>query len=333
MAEERFLVVRLSSLGDIVHALPAVHALREAFPQARIDWIVERNWLPLLEGNPDVNERIVLDHSSWGAMRACVQEIRAARYTCVIDFQGLYKSAVLAWLSGASRCIGFHRTFAREGGAAMFYTERVRPAGVHVVEQNIALVERVGARLSEHRFPLHIPAEADAYVERELGAHDVREFYVLNPGGGWRSKCWPPERYAELHAEIARRHGWRGVVNFGPKERDLAEAVRKAAGEPEPVLLPLDLPQLLAVLRRAKCFVGGDSGPLHLAVALGTPVVGLYGPTDPARNGPFNPADTVIRNAQAIETTYKRSDEYSPAMLSITVDQVVAAVARRLGMR
>lgn len=332
MADPRFLIVRLGSLGDIVHTLPAAAALRDSFPQARIDWLVDRRWRILLEGNPDINEAIALDRKSWRDVIACVKHLRAAGYTCALDFQGLYKSAILLLFSGATRRIGFRWSYAREGPAALAYTERVSPRGAHKVEHNLALVENVGARTTKPRFPLCIPAEAQTQIRQELSERGVGEFFVLSPGGGWRSKCWPAERFGALHRELALRHGWRGVVSFGPGERELAESVRTASGEPAPILLPMDLAELMALLRRAKFVVAGDTGPLHLACALGTPVIGLYGPTDPARNGPFSTADIVVRNAKPEETTYKRGAAFSPTMLSITVEQVLVAIEKRLGI-
>jgi lipopolysaccharide heptosyltransferase I len=332
MAEERFLVVKLGSLGDLVFTLPAVAALRRSFPDARIDWVVERRWDPLLEGNPDLNDVILLDRGA-GPMLFSILRLRRARYTCAIDFQGLYKSTLLALATGAPRRVGFAWRFAREPAAAAFYTQRVAPRGVHMVEQNLALVEALGARPADYRFPVRVRPAADAKLRQKLAERGLENFFVLSPGGGWRSKCWPAERYGALHRELAARYGWRGVVSFGPGEEPLADAVRAAAGEPAPVVLPLDVAQLIALLRRARLVVAGDSGPLHLAVALGAPVVGLYGPTTPERNGPFSKDDIVIRNARPEETTLRRGRHYSPAMLSITVEQVFEAVERRLGSR
>jgi len=341
MTDDRFLIVRLGSLGDIVHTLPAAAALCDSHPGASVDWVVESKWLPLLAGNPDLNQVIALDRDSWGAIGRCVGRLRGAGYTCALDFQGLYKSAVLAWFSGAPKRVGWARNFAREGLATLLYTHRVVPSGPHKVEQNIALAESAGARpnragpnrarRSPARFPLKVSPEAEAQVARLLTPHGLREYFVMSPGGGWRSKCWPAERYGQLHQRIVERYGLRGVVSFGPGERTLAEGVRAAAGAPEPLVMALDLPQLMAALRRAKFFVGGDTGPLHLAAALGTPVIGLYGPTDPARNGPYSSADVVVRNARPEDTTYKRRDRYSASMLSITVEQVLAAVEQRMG--
>ncbi len=333
MADARFLIVRMGSLGDLVHTLPAAGELRDSFPEASIDWLVDQHWRALLEGNPDINEVIPLDRTSWGVILTCVRKLRAARYTCALDFQSLYRSAILAFASGAPRRVGFDHRYARESGAALLYTQRVMPAGRHKVEHNMCLAESVGARRGTPRFPVVGSPEADAYIASKLAESGLSEFFVISAGGGWRSKCWPPERFGELHRELARHYAWRGVVSFSPAEKGLAEAVRRAAGEPEPVLLPMDLAQLTALLRRAKFAVGGDTGPLHLACAVGTPVVGLYGPTDPARNGPFSSSDIVVRNAKPEETSYRRGSEYSPAMLSITIEQVTNAIERRLGLR
>lgn len=333
MAEDRFLIVKLGSLGDLVFTLPAVAALREARPSARIDWVVERRWYPLLERNPDLNDVIILDRDSTGSFIFAAWRLRTAHYTCAIDFQGLYKSALLARLSGAPERIGFKARYAREPAAALLYTRRIAPAGAHMVEKNMALAAALGIGNSHYRFPLRVRPEAEARLGEKLAAAGVEDFFVLSPGGGWVSKCWPPERYGELHRELARSTGLRGVISFAPGERELAEAVRRAAGKPEPALVDADVAQLMPLVRRAKFVIAGDSGPLHLASAFGTPVVGLYGPTDPARNGPFGAGDEIVRNARPEETTMQRGKEYSAAMLSITVEQVLEAVERRLGKR
>jgi heptosyltransferase I len=329
----RFLLVRLGSFGDIIHALPAAAALRDAFPSARIDWIVDGRWSRLLEGNSDLNEVIHADRASVGGIGSTIRKLRAAKYTCAIDFQGLYKSALLAISSGAPRRIGFQSSYAREGPAAWFYTDRTNPRGAHKVEHNLTLVEQAGAAKTSLRFPIAIRADDDEVVARELAAQNLAEFFVLNPGGGWRSKCWPAERYGELHRALASRYGWRGVVSFGPGEENLAQAVVAASGSPQPLKLALDLGPLMALMRRTKFVVSADTGPLHLASALGAPVIGLFGPTDPSRNGPYSPDDVVVRNPQASETTYDRGASYSNSMLSITVEQVLDGVERRLRIR
>ena len=332
MSDQRFLLIRLGSLGDIVHALPAAAALRDTFSDARIDWAVDRKWMRLLEGNPDLTEVISFDRKSAGGVASAIRKLRGAEYTCAIDFQALYKSALISFASGAPQRIGFQSSYAREGFAALLYTDRFNPRGAHKVEHNLTLAEQAGARVRARRFPLAIHAEDEERIARELSAHSLNEYFVLNPGGGWRSKCWPAERYGELHRRLSERYGWRGVVSFGPGEEMIARAVIEAAGKAPPVALALGLGPLLALLQRAKFVVSADTGPLHIAAALRSPVIGLYGPTDPARNGPYSAGDAVVRNLRVSETTYGRGASYSPAMLSITVDQVFQAVERRLGL-
>jgi heptosyltransferase-1 len=332
MPDQRFLLVRLGSLGDIVHALPASAALRDTFPGARIDWVADRKWMRLFEGNPDLTEVIPFDRNSVGGIAGTIRKLRDVKYTCAIDFQALYKSALISLASGAPQRVGFQSSYAREGFAALLYTDRLNPRGAHKVEHNLTLAEHAGARMAAPRFPLAIHAQDEEHIARELSAHGLNEYFVLNPGGGWRSKCWPAERYGELHRKLADRYGWRGVVAFGPGEEKISRSVIEAARKPPPVALALGLGPLLALLWRANFVVSADTGPLHLAAALRTPIIGLYGPTDPARNGPYSADNVVVRNLRISETTYGRGASYSPAMLSITVDQVLEAVERRLGM-
>jgi len=330
MADLRLLVVRLGSMGDIVHALPAVAALRAAHPAAQLDWVVERKWLDLLAGCPAISAALPQDRGLAASLRL-VRELRARRYDVAVDFQGLYKSASLAFFSGARGRIGFDRAHARESGAASLYTQRVAPVATHVVEMNLALAHAAGAGEAPAEFPLRVSSGAEAWIEQQLAPRKLEDFYVLCPGGGWRSKCWPAEQYGHLHRRLAGRHGWRGIVTYGPGERALAEAARMVAGEPEPLVLGTDIPQLMALLRRAKFVVAGDTGPLHLAAALDTPVVGLFGPTDPQRNGPYGQLDSVVRNAGPADTTYQRGRDYSPLMQSIRVEQVIEAIEWRMG--
>jgi len=331
MPERRFLIVRLGSLGDIIHTLPAAAALRDSFPDAQIDWVVESKWRAILEGNCDLNRVICLDRGRASGVVATVKSLRSANYNCAIDFQSLYKSALLAFASGASERLGFDREYAREGLATLFYTRRIHPTGTHKVEHNLALAVAAGAAMPKvARFTLPALAEAEQWADRKLSGLEAKGFYVLSPGGGWRSKCWAADRYGDLHREISSQLGLQGIVSFGPGEENLADEVVAASGLRAPIPLEMDLPHLMAALRRAKFLVAADTGPLHLASALGTPVVGLFGPTDPARNGPYGKAAIVVRKAEAGETTYKRGASYSPAMMRIEVSDVMAAIDRLL---
>jgi heptosyltransferase I len=332
MPERRFLIVRLGSLGDIIHTLPAAAALRDSFPKARIDWVVESKWRAILDGNGELNRVVSFDRRRAARVVDSVALLRAAKYSCAIDFQSLYKSALLAFLSGAQERLGFDCEYAREGLASLLYTRRVHPTGAHKVEHNLSLAAAAGAALPDvPRFTLPRSAEAEEWAESKLRELGASNFYLISPGGGWRSKCWPAERYGALHREISNRMGLRGIVSFGPGEEKLAEAVVIAAGPNALFPLAMDLPQLMAVLRRAKFFVGADTGPLHLAAALGKPVIGLFGPTDPARNGPYGGRAIVVRKVEEGETTYKRGASYSPAMLRIEVSDVLAGIEQLLG--
>jgi heptosyltransferase I len=326
-SEDRFLVVRLTALGDILHTVPAVAALRAAHPGAKIDWVVDRKWAPVLEGSPVIDEVIPFDRRSVLGVLECVQRLRENCYTCAIDFQGLYKSSILAAVSGAPSRIGFDRDWAREGAAAMFYTERVTPAGRHVTELNYSLAEQAGAsRPQTPEYPLRVPAGGAASIRARL--HDLGiggEYIVVAPGGSWRAKCWPPERYGEFCCEFEKENNMRVIVIHGPGEKSVAEEVARAAAPSLPVAIATTLEELMGLLAHARCVIAADSGPLHLGAALGTPVVGLYGPTDPARNGPFAAGAAVVHKARPEEISYKRRSDYSASMLRITVEDVIAA--------
>jgi heptosyltransferase-1 len=324
---ERYLVVRLTALGDILHTLPAVAALRAVHKHARIDWVVERKWAPVLEGSPALSEVIPFDRASLFGALSCARRLRQKNYTCAIDFQGLYKSSVLAMLSGAPRRIGFERGWAREEGAALLYTERVAPTGRHVAELNYSLAEKAGAsRPTRPEYPLRVPAGGAASVRARLAESGIGDYIVVGPGGSWRAKCWPAERYGVFCREFEKRHGLRAVVIHGPGEEPLAEETCRAARPAGPIVMATTIEELMGLLAHARCVITTDSGPLHLAAALGTRVVGLYGPTDPARNGPFVPGAVIVSEARAEEMSYKRRASYSPAMLRITVEQVLDAV-------
>lgn len=339
MAEtaDRYLIVRLTSLGDLVHTIPAVAALRATFPAARIDWVVDERYLPLIEMVTCIQETIPLGRSVPNVL-GCIARLRRSSYTCALDLQGTYRSAVLAWLSGVPRRIGRTREATREPGAELFYTERVTPTGQHIVDMTVELAVRAGARPQpEPQFPLRVPENALRTLREKLERDGITGDYVaISPGGGWKSKCWPPERFGALAAELLRRDGLRSVVNIASGEDDLAAEVVRAAGLPRPLVVSVSIPELAALLAQARLVVAGDTGPLHLAAALGTRVVGLFGATDAERNGPL-PRGLVVQNVSGRPPAYVRGDyvrlnAYSEAMLSLSVEQVLAAVEQEIGV-
>lgn len=330
MPEPRFLVVRLSSLGDIVHTFPAVAALRESFPAGEIVWLTHPRWEALVGSSQIASKIWAIDTRSTASLRSVIATLRSSRWDAAIDYQGLWKSAALAFFGGIRRRIGFSSETIREFGVPLLYTDRARCVTTHIADQNGELSARAGARNPIAPFQLHVPDEDECAIRAHLQQLGLENYVVLSPGGGWRSKCWPPDRFGRLCCRIREELNLRCVVNYGPGEDDLALAVRECSGDADPVPYNGPLNPLMALLRNAACIVGGDTGPLHLAVALGTPAVAIYGPTDPARNGPYRSNDIVLR-APGAERTHSRVDQTHPSILQIQVDEVFDAVRQRLG--
>jgi ADP-heptose:LPS heptosyltransferase len=337
MTEQRFLVVRLGSLGDLVHTFPAVAALRESFPKAEIVWLTHSRWKALVESSELATEMWEVETRSLASVRDILSRMRKRKFTTAIDYQGLWKSAALPFLGRVPRRIGFSSHSVREFGVPLLYTDRVRVTSAHVAEQNGELSQRAGARNRVGPFRLAVPSLQEAFALQLLHGFGVDRYVVLSPAGGWRSKCWPPERYGALCQQIYSALGLRCILNQGPGDDECIAAVKAASGNAEPIACNTSLHQLMVFLRNAFCVVAGDTGPLHLAVALGTPVVALFGPTDPARNGPYRPAcdsatGLVLRSPNAV-TTYKRREQPDPALLEVDVATVFDAVRKQVEAR
>lgn len=340
---ERLLIVRLSAMGDVIHTLPSAQALRQAFPHATIGWLIEERWADLLctpgtslrgprsAQRPLVDWVHTVDLKSWRKSLLSIQtlehiarvwnDIRAVGYEIAIDLQGAIRSAVLASWSGAPVVYGAREP--REGPAAFWYSRQATLRGTHVVEQNLSIVESlVGGRMGVPDIDFPRDCRAEEKTERELQQAGIGEFAILNPGAGWGAKQWPAERYGQVARSLAQ-WGLQSVVNYGPGEKDLARAT-EAASEGAACPFQCSVSELVSLTRRAKLFVGGDTGPLHLAAALRVPVVAIYGPTDPARNGPYGTRSVVLRNPSSM-TTHARNPRFDDAMLAISVESVVDA--------
>jgi lipopolysaccharide heptosyltransferase I len=345
MAESalRFLVIRLSSIGDIVHALPAVAALGEAFPSAKIHWAVENRLAVLLEGNPFIHRVVKLDTLGWrhrlghaDTLEEIVRGVQALRevpFEAAIDFQGLFKSAFIARVSRSLERVGFAESWLREPGAGVFYTQQIRPQGRrHVIEMNMALVEHFGARPGRWQFPLPCTAEDECYAEERLASIGARDFVLITPGGGWMSKCWAPDNYAELIRRLEAELSWKVVLTGSAQEEELIRMVLERAGSRQASYIPSTLVQMIALARRARLFVGVDTGPMHLAAAVGTPVVALFGAlvpqNTPERNGPFSAADIVLTGNGATDHSWRSKN--ARYLQGIAVEAVLAAVRKRL---
>jgi heptosyltransferase-1 len=267
--------------------------------------------------------------SAWATRGA----LRRERYDVALEAQGLWKSAAWARLSGAARVVGWERRFRREPASALLLgeTRAVPESALHVIDKNLSLLEAVGIRaLGRRQFPLPASPAGSARVDAELGALGLGRFALLLPGGGWRNKLWPAERHGALARALAER-GLPALVAWGPGERALAERVAAGSDGAARPCFETTLLELAEVARRAAVVVGADTGPLHLACAVRAPAVGLYGPTDPARNGPFAPADEVVRVTPPCAPCHKRScGTHDRVMEELPVEAALAAVERRL---
>jgi heptosyltransferase I len=330
------LIVRTSSIGDVVHTMPALSALARAGWKA--GWLVEPPARSLVVRNPLVAPAVVVPPAKrfQGALALeALRRLRAERFDVAFDFQGLWKSAAWAWLSGARRVIGFAAAWRREGASQVLVGEPVPmdTRAVHVIDKNLALLSAVGIDAVGHReFPLPPTGAEAAVVAERLRERGFGRFALLSPGGGWASKIWPAERYGLL-ARGLRAHGLRSLVTWGPGEEDLAQQATAASDGAAEAPFPSSLLEYVEMARRAAVVVAADTGPLHLACAVGAPVVGLFGPTDPARNGPFSADDAVVRRIPACSPCHKRScPVHSGTMAEIEHEEVLAAVLRRLGV-
>jgi len=338
MAAERIALIKLSSLGDVVHALPVAATLRAARPDAWLAWIVEQREAAVLREHPALNEVIVVDTRRWrrarsprdlfaaaGDIRAARRRLRAGRFDVAIDLQGLIKSGVLTAATGARVRIGFDRQWRREPVAGLFINQRVVPPSArHVVEQDLALLQPLGITPPRLEFRLPTVAAAETRLDDWLalaGLKPRQRLVVLNPGAGRADKRWPVARFAELAARLSHDAGAHVVVAWGPGEEGAARAIVDGAGAAGPRALlapPTDLHELIALLRRASVMVAADTGPLHLAAALGTPCVGLYGPTSAVRNGPYGAGHRALTAPGG-------------GMDALAAAPVLAAVTERLG--
>jgi heptosyltransferase-1 len=325
-------------MGDIVHALPAAIFLRCNFPEATINWLVEERWAEMFGSLPFIDGVHRVDTRRWRKnvlasrkdILSTLREIRAKQYNVAIDFQGAIKSAMFALLSGATRRYGFADTW--EKPASMFYTRTCHTESSHVVQQNCELAEEMVSKergLIDKDIPslVHEPGELKRWANAKIEALQLTSrFVILNPGAGWGAKQWPVERYAEIARELGTE-GFRSLVNYGPGEEELARHVEQNSNG-HAIAANFTVSQLMAITQQAALFIGGDTGPVHLAAFLNIPVVAIFGPTDPARNGPYGTSSVVFRDSASV-TSHKRRREAEAGLLNITAAEVIQA-AREL---
>ncbi|HLJ89211.1 MAG TPA: glycosyltransferase family 9 protein [Candidatus Angelobacter sp.] len=356
----KILIVRLGAMGDILHALPVVTGIRQAMPQATIDWVVEERWSELLEvpsgarqasaaspksehcsGKPALDTIHKVNTLRWrkafwsprtGAeVLSALQAIRKAKYDLALDFQGAMKSGFFTALSGARTKAGFSKP--RESPARFAYSQKYETSMEHVIEQNHELAVQALGQLGVSTLPLPAPQlprdpAGEAWAEAEIQRLGVASFAIMNPGAGWGAKQWPAQRYGQV-AQALARHNIKTLVNTGPGEESLAQEIIGASGG-NAFEVHCSIGQLISLMRRARLFIGGDTGPLHLAASLDIPAVALYGPTDPKRTGPFGAKSVVIRHPES-HTTMSHNSVPEEGLLKITADEVVSAARWLLG--
>jgi heptosyltransferase I len=344
----RVLIVRIGAMGDVLHAMPAVAALRELHPDWRIGWAIEPVWSELLQAESDITESSERDSrrplvdvwspvptrewkrrpfslNTLGEIAGLRRELRGVHYDVCIDMQGSIRSAVVGRMAGARVFAGAAEP--REGPAAWLYERKIRLTATHVVEQGCELL---GAAVGETLRPAKVTLPVDPAAERWCDAMLTgvgERFVVMAPTAGWGAKQWPAERYGAVAAALARA-GVRTLVNAGHPEDTVGKRVVEASGGTA-MLVPCSIGELMSLVRRASVVIAGDTGPLHLAAALGRPVVGLYGPTNPARNGPYGTVARVLRHDSS-KDDHSRHVEAERGLMQITTYEVVEAALELL---
>jgi heptosyltransferase-1 len=334
----RILVIRTSALGDIVHCLPALRALRAGFPQARIGWVVEDVFAPLLERDPDLDEVLVVRLRRWRRsplsrttlreLRSSLAALEAFRPDVVLELMGNHKGGVLAAVTSCERRIGLEAGHRREPSSAMWLSERVPARGSHAVDRALSVAAALGV---PREFPgfgadrILAAAAGQALSPGETGA------VVIHPGAAWPSKRYPAERWGRVAAEIGRRSGRPVLISAGPGECRLAAEVEAASGGVARPAAASDLPRLVALLAGAALVLGGDTGPLHLAHALGVPTLFLHGPTDPARHGPYGAPDRFLQDPRPRPSGTPGAERAATAAIDIPEPRVVARALALLG--
>ena len=333
-------------MGDILHALPAVTALRQAHPDWRIDWVVEPRWRALLAADgcqsAQTPAQPLVDHLLFAAtkvwrkapfsrqtrleFKALRTALKGGEYDAVLDLQGAIRSSLLARLTGCKRIIG--EAEPRERVARWLHSEHVSTHTAHVIEQDLELASAIAGDALQPVTPLMpIDPEAEAWTDEILPFTAKQPAVLINPGAGWGAKRWPAERYAAV-AQGLVECGCRILVNAGPGEEPLAEVIVRGTSCAA-TALNCSLAQLIALTRRVRLAVAGDTGPLHLACALGVPVVGIFGPTDPSRNGPFGTRFTVLRSPQS-RRDHTRYEAPEAGLLTIQSEDVLRAATALL---
>jgi heptosyltransferase-1 len=333
------LLVRTSALGDVIHALPVLTALRRHLPDAKIGWVVEEAMAPVFEGHPDLDELLVVRLRQWrkvsgGALAGLggfLGSLRRFSPDVTLDLMGNHKAGVIAALSLAGRRIGFARAHRREPSSALWINQPVVPRGLHAVDRMLSLLDALDLPAEPADFGPEKLFREKPSAARELFAAHPEPFALLHPGAGWANKRYPPAWWGKAARLLQAESGLPTWVAAARGEEGLAAEV-EATSEGAARAVPAgDLPTLAALIRRARLMLGGDSGPSHLAQALGTPLVMVMGPTDPLRHGPYGAPETAVSKRLPCSYCYQRLAETKACLLEIPPRQVVLRALELLG--
>ena len=335
----KILIVKLGAVGDVVHTLPALHSLRKSFPHAFIAWAVERKSMDVITGNPDLDEVIIFERkelqkifkrdglfAAYRFFREFATKLKSYDFNLAIDFQTLFKSGIITYSSGAKRRIGFDKW--REVNR-LFTNERVKAVSRHTVDKYLELVDSAGGKPDASPVKIACSSENASYVDGFLNEKKLAErpWVAINPGASWTSKLWPVERFAAL-CDILEESAIPVVVVWGPGEEPLVDAIAGATRSRPTVAPPTTIKQLACLLERSSLYIGGDTGPMHMAVAMGTPVVGIFGPSDPDRNGPYGEGHVVLQSEIDCIKCWKKRCSSMECMNNVSAEDVAAAVKK-----
>jgi heptosyltransferase I len=326
------LIVKLSAIGDVIHALPVVHALKKRYPASKITWIVEKPAYDLLKDNPNIDDIIVFDKPKFKSVSGFIKHgptlassLKERHFDVVLDLQGLFKSAAIAWLSGAAHRVGYCNM--REMSQLVSKPVCGNHRNGHVIQRYLDVARSLDCNCDEVNFDIDI-SEQDAKIAEELlaqnGILSHQPYIVIAPGTNWQSKCWPARYYADLASALTQNYQYPIVLIGGPQDHERASIIEERANVPIVNLIgKTTLKQLAYVLQKSKLFIAGDTGPMHLAVAMGTTVIALFGPSDADRNGPFGDKHVVIRKNLTCSPCFKRKCDDLQCMEQITVADVL----------
>ncbi|MBI4454331.1 MAG: lipopolysaccharide heptosyltransferase I [Acidobacteria bacterium] len=340
MGSSNFLIVRLSAIGDVVHTLPALMDLRASYPESEIDWLVESASAPLLTNSDAVSQvieistkdwrRAPLATQTWREIYRTIQRLRNRHYDVALDFQGLWKSAFLAWVSGATEVLGIGTADLRESSTHILYHRQAKPAGkVHRIERNRLLLTLLGVTPSgPARYPSRLWSPSDQSRVDSLLRTIPANFVVVNPGGGWQTKLWPAERFGKLARWINEKYGYAIVCTWGPGEGRFVEILQDHAS-PVPIFpLTLSITEFACLVRYAHMFIGGDTGPMHIAAAYSVPVLAIFGPTTVESNGPYQTPHQVAQRLLSCSHCYRRTCWHHSCMKYLELEEVGGAFQR-----